>query len=137
MGRGVRLQDQARQSETPVAIEVGEADAARGGKSLVVLERLPNLLVPRRRGDVVSRQPDYSPGVSQSGMTWIRICEEFQAKGIDVDDLCTLRGRIAVKGRSRGLCIHSGYPEVPAIREWARRRIYFFKSSYGQTNCPR
>src|ERR1700742_485063 len=96
MCRWVSLENQARQSKSPVKTEISKADTARGGERLVVPKRPSNLCASRRRGNVVSSQPHNLTGVPERRVARIRVREESRAERIHVDCWSSLRCCIVV-----------------------------------------
>lgn len=102
MGRRIRLQNQAGQSKTSVAVEVRQADATRGRESLVILKRLANLCISRRCRNIICREPDNLARVAQNRVAWVRVGKELKGEWVNVDSRDTLRWRIVVKRVRRG-----------------------------------
>jgi len=83
--RRVDLQDQARQPEPAVYLEVLHPDAPGRRIGLPVEQNLTHVLVPRDGAYVVTAQPYEGSGIAQLRLKGERVRHILEAEGVDVE----------------------------------------------------
>ena len=96
--RWVRLEDQARQAEAPVPLEILHPDTARRGKTLPVRKRLAHVLVPRDCSDIILPEPHERPRLAHRLVQRKRVVEERRRERIDIEHGHARRRRGVVNG---------------------------------------